>query len=263
MGADIEEREKAAQRRVGSVKAAISILRHLEKTGSAMGVNALARALDISPSSCFLLLKTLADEQFLDFNPATKHYSLGPGAIALGRSAIDPAGSFALARTKLEEVAAAHDVTVCLWRLRLSEQLIAVGVAESVATTRIHITTGHRLPIAAGAAGRCALAFSKSDAQSIVARMASVRWANTPDLETYMHDLEKTRERGWAIDEGDFLHGVTTVAAPVLNKQGLPELCLAATMFNGQHDSARQQLIAKSLQEVGSWLSERMFLASP
>lgn len=255
--------QKAARRRVGSVQAAIAILRHLEKAGAAMGVNALSRTLDISPSSCFLLLKTLADEQFLDFDPATKRYSLGPGAIALGRSAIDPARSFALARTKLEEVAAAHDVTVGLWRLRLSEQLIAVGVAESEATTRIHITVGQRMPIASGAAGRCALAFSKNDGQSVAQRIAAVRWANTPDLDTYLRDLATTRERGWAIDEGDFLQGVTTIAAPVLNRDGALELCLAATMFNGQHDVARQQLIASSLQEVCGWLSERMFLASP
>jgi DNA-binding IclR family transcriptional regulator len=262
VGESIQEHEKAAQRRVGSVKAAIAILRHLERTGSAMGVNALARALNISPSSCFLLLKTLTDEQFLDFDPATKRYSLGPGAIALGRGAIDPAGAFALSKTKLEELAATHNVTVALWRLRLSEQLVAVGVAESEATTRIHITLGQRLPIAAGAAGRCTLAFSKNDAQSIATRVAAVRWANTPDLETYIHDLEKTRERGWAIDEGDFLQGVTTIASPVLNKNGLLELCLAATMFNGQHDAARQQLIAMALQDVGRWLSERMFLSA-
>jgi DNA-binding IclR family transcriptional regulator len=258
-----EEREQSAQRRVGSVKAAVAILRHLVRTGSAMGVNALARALDISPSSCFLLLKTLVDERLLDFDPVSKLYSLGPGAIALGRGAIDPAGSFALVRTKLEELAVAHDATVGLWRLRLAEQLIVVGFAESTATTRIHITVGHRVPIAAGAAGRCALAFSRSDPQSIAGRLAAVRWANTPDLQTYVKDLEKVRERGWAIDEGGFLQGVTTIAAPVLNAEGLLELCLTATTFIGQHDAARQQLIAMGLQDIGRWLSERLFLSTP
>jgi DNA-binding IclR family transcriptional regulator len=78
-----------------------------------------------------------------------------------------------------------------------------------------------------------------------------------------MEDLEKTRQRGWAIDEGGFLQGVTTIAAPVLNKDNVLALCLAATMFNGQHTPAEQQQIATDLQEVCSWLSERMFRASP
>ena len=49
---------------VGSVVQALAILRHLSEASKPLGVTAVARALGISPSSCFNLLKTLVAEDF-------------------------------------------------------------------------------------------------------------------------------------------------------------------------------------------------------
>lgn len=250
------------QRLVGSVRSAIAILRHLEQSGDAQGVNALSRALGINPSSCFNILKTLVEEQFLDFDDKSKRYSLGPGAIALGRSALDSTGAFAIVRRKLEQVADEHRVTAGLWRVHRDEQLLLIGLAESADTTRIHLSIGQRLPIAAGAGGRCALAFSDANAEVIGRRLKVVKWINAPTLSSYMQEVKTTRERGWAIDEGRFRLGVTTLAAPVLNPEGHMGLGITATMFTGQHELGKLQMIAENLVEVAAWLSERLFLSS-
>src|SRR3546814_19709317 len=41
------------------------------------GVNAIARATNLSPSTCFGILKTLVGEEFAEFDPGSKHYRLG------------------------------------------------------------------------------------------------------------------------------------------------------------------------------------------
>jgi DNA-binding IclR family transcriptional regulator len=260
---DNPREEAGTQRRVGSVKAAIAILRYLERLQTGAGVNAIARALEISPSSCFNLLKTLADERFLDFEPTTKLYTLGPGAIALGRSALDAGGAFALAKRRMEQVADAHHVTVALWRLHRGEQLLLVGLAESEATTRIHMTVGHRVPVAAGAAGRCLLAWSDEKPDAVARRLKVVKWAVAPDPDTYLRELAETRSRGWALDEGGFLAGVTSLAAPVLNAAGLAQYCVATTMFSAQHGPQDYPQIADDLRSVADWLAERLFLTDP
>jgi DNA-binding IclR family transcriptional regulator len=255
---DEMEAEGGGPRRVGSVRHAAAILRHLEAIGIGAGVNPIARALDISPSSCFNLLKTLADERLVDFDGVTKQYSLGPGAIALGRRALDPRGSFELVRQRLEILADKHQVTACLWRTRRGDQFTIIGYAESAAAIRIHLTVGQRLPDAAGAGGRCIMAFSGFDDAAIRRRFDAVQWGYTPDPDAYLVEVKLARERGWAIDEGQFIKGMTTVAAPSLGQTGKVDFILTATMFTGQHPYERLQAIARDLGGAGAWLASRL-----
>lgn len=247
------------QRRVGSVRDAIAILRHLESLEGAAGVNRIARALDLGPSSCFNLLKTLVDEQFVDFDQNTKLYSLGPGAIALGRRALDPIGAFELIHQRLEAIADRHSMTIGLSRPRRGEQLVLVGLAESAAAFRIHLSVGQRLPIAGGAGGRCMMAFSELDDSEIRRRFNTVKWGKQPDFKSYLAEVRKTAERHWAIDEGNYIAGVTTVAAPCLNTNGTPAYVITATMFAGQHPRDRLETIAKDIRTQAEWLATRLF----
>ncbi|MBM4232017.1 MAG: IclR family transcriptional regulator [Gammaproteobacteria bacterium] len=251
--------QDAAQRRVGSVRNAAAILRYLQEIGAGIGVNAIARTLRISPSSCFNLLKTLVDETLVDFDNETKRYSLGTGAIILGRRALDPYGAFELVRQRLESMADKHQVTVGLWRPRRGDQLVLVGYADSAAAFRIHLTVGQRLPIASGAAGRCVMAISPLDSGAIRRWLDKVKWAEAPNPKKYLAELDAVRQRGYAIDEGQFIKGVSTLAAPGVTPVGAIEYIVTATMFTGQYPHERMLLIAEDLRATAKWLVERLF----
>lgn len=246
------------ERRVGSVVAAIAILRHLDQSRRGEGVNAIARALSLSPSSCFNLLKTLADERFVDFEPMSKLYTLGSGASSLSRHALDPLRAFELGRSRLEQLADAFDITVGMWRRRRHDQMMLIGFVESIANTRIHLTIGQRVPDAAGASGRCAMANSDLEPAEILRRRATVTWADPPDPDSYLAEVYATRLRGWAIDDQRYMKGVTTLAAPVLVRNGRLELCATATMFAGQHQTPRQHDITAQLVEISQWIAVRL-----
>src|SRR3546814_1822672 len=61
---------------VAAVVNAVTILRHLA-AHPGQGVNAIARATGLSPSTCFGILKTLVDEHFVELDPDSKFYRLG------------------------------------------------------------------------------------------------------------------------------------------------------------------------------------------
>jgi DNA-binding IclR family transcriptional regulator len=257
-----EDGTEAPQRRVNSVHQAIAILRYLELQERAIGVNGIARALDISPSSCFNLLKTLVEEQFADFDRSSKLYSLGPGAAVLGRRALDPAGALSLIRPRLEALADRHSVTASLWRMRRGRQLILVGFAESDASFRVHLATGQQIPSGSGAAGRCVMAFSELDEAAIRRRYDRVNWGVAPDFATYLAEVRATRAHRWAIDTGNLISGVTSVAAPCLNAAEVPEYVITATMFTGQHSRDRLEAIAEDVRRQAEWLATRLFKGS-
>ena len=64
---------------VESVRTAIAILRFLASQPKSYGVNAIAREVGVSPSSCFNIVKTLALEGLLEFDERDKSYSPGVG----------------------------------------------------------------------------------------------------------------------------------------------------------------------------------------
>lgn len=257
-----EDENEAAQRRVNSVHHAIAILRHLESQERAVGVNRIARSLDLSPSSCFNLLKTLVEEQFVDFDQSTKLYSLGSGAAVLGRRALDPAGALSQIKPRLEMLADRHSVTASLWHLRRGKQLILIGFADSDATFRIHLTAGQQIPSASGAAGRCVMAFSGLDEQAIKQRYNRVSWGAAPEFSDYLADVEAARTRHWSIDMGHLISGVTSIAAPCLNAMDKPEYVVTATMFTGQHAQDRLETIAEDVRKQADWLAARLFKRS-
>ena len=259
--AEDAEIARVPQRRVGSVKDAITILRYLDSRETPVGVNQIARDLDLSPSSCFNLLKTLVDEQFVDFDGMTKLYSLGSGSITLGRRALDPKGTFEMVRERLEALADRRSVTAGLWRPRRGDQLILIGFAESAAAFRIQLSVGQRLPIATGASGRCVMAFSQLDEAEIRRRFAAVKWGQTPDFKAFLSDLAEARANHWAIDESNFVKGVTTVASPCLGPEGTTEYVVTATMFTGQYPRGRLEQIADELRGQAEWLRARLFKA--
>lgn len=62
---------------------AIRILQHLTESGSPERSSDIARALSINPSTCFNILRTLASEEMVAFDPVSKTYTPGLGLARL------------------------------------------------------------------------------------------------------------------------------------------------------------------------------------
>lgn len=240
---------------VSSIVQAISILRHLGNEGRAQGVTAIAKALGISPSSCFNILRTLVAEGMLEFHPADKSYAIGIGVVELAHRALAQSKLFSFLRHKLELLADEFQMTVALRRVSPGERLIVIATAECNADTQIHIRIGHRVPLLAGAGGRCVAAFGSFSEEQIRERIERLRWHAAPSFRVYMQDVEQVRRDGWALDEGQFKAGVTTIAAPVFNENGNVSYCITGTMFAGQHSDTTLRHIGKAVRETATQVS--------
>ena len=68
-----------------AIARAAAILRLLGKSDAPLGVNNIARALDLVPSTCLYVLRALTEEELVAFDPDTKRYSLDAGVLTLAR----------------------------------------------------------------------------------------------------------------------------------------------------------------------------------
>jgi len=229
--------------KVNSVVNALATLRIVAASNRPLGVTEITRQLDINLSSCFNILKTLVNEGFLNFDQGTKKYTLGSGALDLSQRTHDAARFFDDLRPRLASLAQRFRVTVGFWEIRDS-RLVLTGVADSDDVLRIQMVPGQRLPVGSGAMGRAIAAARGERGEAAAAMLEGVNWYRTPTSRTYIREVAETARRGWALDEGQFLAGVATVATVVRRAPREPAYCIAASGFIGRIDPA-------SLAEAG------------
>lgn len=226
--------EEKHEPRVGSISQALAILRHLSTAQAPEGVTSIARALGISPSSCFNILKTLTAEQYIDFDSHTKRYTLGWAPVVLARRALDPEGALTSLLPEMEALSSRYRVACSLGRVT-GDRTMLIGYSESEAATRIHLRVGHRVPLLAGASGRCIAALRNLSKAEIEKAFKTIQWENPLTLSEYMAQVEFAKTHGWAIDSNYSFRGVTTIATAIPNAAGDARYMLHCTMFSGQY----------------------------
>jgi DNA-binding IclR family transcriptional regulator len=242
----------------GAVGSALAILRLLADTDQPLGVNAIARELSLAPSSCFKVLKVLLADDFVEIDTNSKGYSLGSGAIAVARRALDPSQAFTTVRSRLEETAQAHSIAIGLWRILPKSRMVLIGFAEGGNQMRIHMSIGQRLPIFVGAVGRAIAAHMNLSSEKLRQSFDTLRWQTPLSFFHYVAQVEEAKRLGYGFDEGNFAPGVNTVAVTIVDKAGIVRYGLSGIMFTGQHDPKRTEEIAREMIDLARWTATRL-----
>ena len=230
---------------VPSVAAAIRILRHLAACRTPQGVTPLARALSLNTSTCFNILRTLAAGELVRFDPGTKAYALDLGLVDLARAAFTQGEELGRVLPLMRQLALRHGVTVTFWRSAGPDRMVLALVAESDQVMRIRMGVGQRLPLLIGAMGRVAAAYGGLGEAELRRRFDALRWQRAFPFEEFLRQVEETRVRSWAVDDGHYVRGVTTISAPVREASSLS--AVSATMFGAQHGPAMLARIGAEL----------------
>lgn len=206
----------AVIRQVPAVARAAAILRLLSRSETPLGVHAIARTLKLVPSTCLHILRALAAEELVTFDPATKRYGLSSGIVALARGMLrhDPFSN--LAQAVLDALSAKHGVTAIGVEAASLDHIVVVAISRPDHALGLQADVGSRYPALISASGRCIAAFGDHPWSEIERRFRGLRWDNAPTLAQWRADVEATRQTGYAVDDGRYIAGVTIIAAPVL-----------------------------------------------
>jgi DNA-binding IclR family transcriptional regulator len=198
-----------------AISRAAAILRLLGKSDSPMGLQAIARALGLVPSTCLYVLRALVAEEFVAFDADTKRYSLEAGVLTLARHWLKRNQFTDLAQPALDRLSQAFDVTMLGVNIVGLDHIIVVAVAQSGNNFQLSAQIGSRFPALISATGRCIAAYGNYTEQELDARFNTLRWDEPPTLQEWKAQVSETRAKGFAIDAGNYISGVTVVAAPV------------------------------------------------
>jgi len=98
-------------------------------------------------------------------------------------------------------------------------------------------------------------AYAAMDDAEIERRFKALRWDQPPDIAAWRKDVESVKKKGYSIDRGNYIDGVTVVAVPVFNAHGRLSYALVAAALSNQLVAAKAQALAKELQQEAQTLS--------
>lgn len=216
---------------VKPVQNAIAILRLLTDEREGKTVTQVARALAINTSTCYNILRTLAGEAIVSFDPLRKTYEIGLGIMKIAGGAISEESRLAAARPLTHRYAVEHNATVCIWRRLSVERNILISTEHPETPLRIYLEPGQRLPVLLGSTGRAMAPHLGLTTSALRREFKKLRWHRPPSIESYLNDIEEARRTGWGADDGNFSPGVLAISAPVFSATGAINYTLTAITF--------------------------------
>lgn len=221
-------------RPVPAVSRSIAILRLLGKARASLGVNAIAQALNLVPSTCLHILRALVEEKLVAFDRQTKHYRLGIGMLALARSALDSNAFPVLIQASLDQLSTAYNVTAIAVDVTDPDQMVVVALSRSTIPFRLHVDVGSVFPSLLSATGRLVAAFSHQSRSELKARFDKLRWAGSINFDTWYQEVQDAKQNEYSIDRGTYIAGVTIVAVPVRQANREPTHTLVCASLTNQ-----------------------------
>jgi DNA-binding IclR family transcriptional regulator len=172
------------------------------------------------PSTCLHILRVLVDEQLITVDAETKKYAVGAGLVAFARTALRQHTFSSVVQADLDELSRLHGATALGVEASGLDHMVVVALARASSPLQIHVEIGSRFPALISATGRCVAAFSGAPWSDIRKRFEALRWDAPPTLATWREEVGATRVNGYAIDDGQYIRGVSIVAAPVMMPDG-------------------------------------------
>lgn len=246
---------------VPAVVQATKVLRTVSRAQQGLSVTTVSRETGISQSTCFNLLRTLAQEGILNFDTESKTYTLGLGLLEIA-GGVQSLTRLEIIRPELLRVAGAHDALVTLWEIIDNERMVLLDRVAAPRAVRIEMRVGQRLPALSGAVGRCVAPHLGLSAKQLRKQFGAMTWENSPSFESFVADMHQSRTDGFAIDCGHWLKGINAVGAVVLDSHGAPRMGIGALTLFGQLDANALRRLGQAMFALRSLLEKTIFSTS-
>lgn len=209
-----------------SLERGLAILSAFSGDRPVLGIADIARAVGLNKSTTYRYVATLTKLDYVQQDPETRKYYLGPRVVDLGFAAID---SMELTRVAAPSLQALADETGYTVSMALCDGPDIVYVdrrrsgRRSPGAMDLNLHVGSRLPAYCTALGKAMLAWKDpATLRQILDRTDMARRGpNTvTNREQLMGALAKVRQSGVAVNDEELTPGLRSFAAPVRDRTG-------------------------------------------
>jgi DNA-binding IclR family transcriptional regulator len=240
-----------------AISRAAAVLRLLGKSDTPLALNTVARELGLNPSTCLYVLRALVAEEMVAFDPDTKRYALEAGVLTLARQWLRRNQFADLAQPVLDRLSQQYGVTMLGVQIFGLDHIVTVAAAQA-GGFQLSVQVGSRFPALISATGRCIAAFGGYGEAELKARFDTLRWEEPPSFAEWLGQVAETKAQGFGIDEGNYISGVTVLAAPVWKGRGRPSHALVAIGIGSALKRGGLEELERALLAAGEMLTGQM-----
>ncbi|HYB91956.1 MAG TPA: IclR family transcriptional regulator [Candidatus Binataceae bacterium] len=246
---------------IQSVAHALDVLEQFFGEGDELGVTELSKRLKLHKNNVFRLLATLEARGYIEQNKATENYRLGIKCLHLGRRYIHHMGLVRQARPTLQDLARKCRESAYVAIVRRDGVVPLESAEPDDRAVRITPPIGLTLPLHCTAAGKVHLAFDTEEQLRSTLPEHLRRFTDKTIIDRAMlvEQLQAVARSGYAVDAGEFMEEVTSVAVPIRDytRSVVGSLAVAGPTYRIPSERISSE-IAPLLIEAGGELSRRL-----
>lgn len=205
-----------------SLERGLSVLRELGGAQGVLGVRELSRRLDLSPPAVQRILNTLADYGYVEQDPVSRRYRLGPALVSLTQYMLREDRLIQASQAELETLAEEGCFNAFLG-IRRGDQGIYLRVAQSRSPVVIRSSPGETFALHSTALGKALLLDLERDAiAAIMGEGPLERLAprTITDVNALASQILDARSIGYTTCLDENFVGLIAVGAPIRDARG-------------------------------------------
>ena len=243
---------------MSSVPRVVHVIDLLARRGP-LGVRAIAQALDVPLGSAHRILLDLASEAVVE-RTASGEWALSYRLLEIVGVHLERVQLPRLARPVLEALASDTRETVFL-AVPSRDEIVYLDKVQTDLQLQLNAELGTRRPMHCTGLGKAILAFLSPAQQEQFLAGSELR-PFTPNTITdpmmLRLELERTRERGYALDHEEIIPGVHCIAVPILNFTGHAVGAISVAGTSPKPEGPRLEILAQRMKKAGEYLSRRL-----
>jgi DNA-binding IclR family transcriptional regulator len=240
-----------------TVQRAIDILEHL--SDGQRSLSEVADHLGVHRSTALRLLQTLTEGGLARRGPDGR-YGFGYRLAGLAQRAKEQFGLRNVAHSHLVELRDKWRHTIHLAALE-GQDIVYVDKVEPAGSVSLYSEIGKPVQMHTSGVSKAILAFQSPERVGDLLRRCHFEQftpTTITNLDAFLAELDRTAERGWAVDDGEFESFINCIAAPIRAETGAVAGAVSVTALRAQADLDRLQTVLPDLLDTATRISKEL-----
>jgi IclR family transcriptional regulator, acetate operon repressor len=263
-GLDIVRDEGGGSSGIQGVERALDVLALFASADSpTLGVTEISRSLGLSKAVVHRILTAFRTNGFLELEPTTHRYLLGPQILSLGLTFLNRIDAQGIIREEMARLSAETNETAT-FSVRVGWQRVYVDQMTPDREVKMVVQIGRRFPLHTGASSRALLAaLPDPEQEEYLAdhELVALTSSTITDPDRLRQSLAEVRKRGYAVSVRERDDGAAAVAAPIYGHGdqliGVISVSGPVERFQPEIDQAANALCA-AVERIGGRLGRRV-----
>lgn len=232
---DFEKEDKSNH--VKSIMKAFLIMEELDKSGE-LSIGDLSERLHMDKATVHRLINTIKEAGYVIQNLDNKKYSNSLKLLAMGNRVMDKTGVRHIARPFVEELSRKSNETINLG-VRIGNKIMYIDKMESSSTIKVGLGIGTSVPSYCSGLGKAILAFIQDEErQEVLDSISYKKYTDHSIVDRVLmkKEFNKIADKGYAVDDEEYVVGLICIAAPIFDYHGKPIAAISISCPKYRYD---------------------------